>query len=204
MGRSITLSVAALLVVSVAACGGDGGEGTAAPAGTEAPPPTETSEVTASAGTEAPPPTETSEVTASAGTEAPPAADTSEIIEITFGGSECTAAGPSEVPAGNRVFLVTNVSDLGPGVLFVRRLVDGHTFQDALDLQGEFGGPGAYFPRQMWFADVRWSNDHPEMDVASNQRLQAYSLEPGTHLVAYETLDPVSIWLCAPLDVVEP
>ena len=152
MGRSITLLVAVLLVMSVAACGGDSAE---------------------------------------------------EIVEVSFDGSECTVAGATEVPPGDQSFLLTDVSGRDGVALYARKLVDGHTFQDALDLEEEAGGPGSPLPPwQSWWAGVARDPHPPEIDLADNQELLAVSLETGNHfLLIWATGD--SIWLCAPLDVVE-
>jgi hypothetical protein len=91
-------------------------------------------------------------------------------------------------------------------VLFARNLVDGHTYQDALDQQEEAGGQGAYWPRPPWAADVPISRNRPEIDLADNQQLLTVNLRPGTgsHFIAvYATAGSEMIWLCAPLDVVE-
>ena len=157
MGRSITLLVAVLLVMSVAACGGDSAE---------------------------------------------------EIVEVSFDGSECTVAGATEVPPGDQAFLLTDVSDRDGVDLSARKLVDGHTFQDALDLLKEAGGPGSRLPRgrPSWWAGVARDPHPPEIDLADNQQLLAVSLEPGNHLLLVWVPDPpgsFGIWLCGPLDVVE-
>lgn len=175
MGRLLTLSVGAVLVISVTACNGDNGEEAAAPVDT--------------AGTPASEPTGETE---------------SEIIEVTFDGNECTVAGPTEVPPGDHAFVLTDVSDLG-AVLFARVMVDGHTYQDALDAEEEAGGPGSYWLRPSWAADAPVDLDPPEIDLADNQQLLASTLFAGNHFVAlYTTTGPELIWLCAPLDVVEP
>ena len=151
MGRSITLLVAVLLVMSVAACSGDSGE---------------------------------------------------EIVEVSFDGSECTVAGSTEVPPGDHAFLLTDVSNRDDVGLYARNLLDGHTFQDALDLEKEHGGPGSARPRPSWFGNVIQTFDPPEIDLADNQQLLAFSLEPGNHLLLIWAA-PNSSWLCGPLDVVE-
>jgi hypothetical protein len=157
MGRSITLLVAALLVMSVAACSGDSGE---------------------------------------------------EIVEVSFDGSECIVAGATEVPPGDHAFLLTDVSDLDGVRLHARYLVDGHTFQDALDAEKEAGGPGSSYPRGMpsWSANVIPDLHPPEIDLADNQQLHAVSLEPGNHLLLISADYPTGswgMWLCGPVDVVE-
>jgi hypothetical protein len=42
--------------------------------------------------------------------------------------------------------VLINNSDNGTQ-LFVRRIEDGHTYQEAIDIQNEAGGPGTYIPR---------------------------------------------------------
>ncbi len=175
MGRLLTLSVGAVLVISVTACNGDSGEEAAAPVDTTGTPTSE-----------------------------PTGETESEIIEVTFDGNECTVAGPTEVPPGDQAFVLTDVSDLG-AVLFARMLVDGHTFQDALDTEQEAGGPGVYWTRPSWFAGAPVDMDPPEIDLADNQQLLASRLYAGNHLVGlYTTTGSELIWLCGPLDVVEP
>jgi hypothetical protein len=147
--------VAALLVMSVAACSGDSGE---------------------------------------------------EIIEVSFDGNECTVAGATEVPPGDHAFLLTDVSGRDGAALYARKLLDGHTFQDALDIDKEAGGPGTPRPGQSWQGYVIPDFDPPEVDLADNQQLLAVSLEPGNHLLLVWVPDPpgsFGIWLCGPLDVVE-
>ena len=65
-----------------------------------------------------------------------------EIVEVSFDGSECTVAEPTEVPPGDHAFLLTDVSGRDDVGLYARKLVDGHTFQDALDIEKE-----AWWPR---------------------------------------------------------
>lgn len=192
MRRAITLLVAALLAVGAAACGGDSDQGAAAATDTAA----DTSSTTGAESTEG---SDTNEPTTGEST----GGTASEPIEVSFDGNECTVAGASEMPAGDRSFVLTDMSDLDGVTVFARKLVDGHSFQDALDIEAASGGPGAYWPRPSWAADVMPNFDPPEMDLADNQQLLAVSLEPGEHLVAIYAINPELIWLCAPLDVVE-
>lgn len=153
----------------------------------------------------APTTTSTTTTTAVSATTATSSTTESGIITgfVTFDGKDCTFSGPSEVPPGDYAFVLTNVSDVG-AVLFARELIDGHTYQDALDQMDEAGGPGSYWPRPSWAADVTRDPDPPEIDLASGQRLLALSLEPGTYnLGVYTATSPEGIWLCAPLDVLE-
>lgn len=127
-----------------------------------------------------------------------------EIVEVSFDGSECTVAEPTEVPPGDYAFLLTDVSGLDDVELYARKLVDGHTFQDALDIEKEAGGPGSIWRFPRWWAFPTFDYDPPEVDLADNQQLRPYSLEPGNHLLAIWAENPDATWLCAPLDVVEP
>lgn len=157
MRPSIVVLVVALVVMSVAACSGDGAE---------------------------------------------------EIVEVAFDGSECIVTGEPEVSPGDHAFVLTDVSDLDGVQLYVRYLENGHTFQDALDLEKEAGGPGSPLPggRPSWWADVMPDFDPPEIDLAGNQQSRAVSLEPGNHMLLIWAPDPsgsYGIWLCGPVDVVE-
>ena len=151
------LLVAALLVMSVAACSGDSGE---------------------------------------------------EIVEVSFDGSECIVAGATEVPPGDHAFLLTDVSGREGVRLYARQLVDGHTFQDALDLLKEAGGPGSPMPGHSLWTGVIQDWHPPEIDLADNQQLLAVSLEPGNHfLLIWAPHSPGSqsgdFWLCGPPWTVE-
>ena len=88
----------------------------------------------------------------------------------------------------------------------MRNLVDGHTFQDALDAEKEAGGPASPRAQPSWSAEVMPDFDPPEIDLVDNQQLRAVSLEPGNHTLVIWAPDPsgsYGIWLCGPLDVVE-
>jgi hypothetical protein len=102
-------------------------------------------------------------------------------------------------------FLLTDVSGLDGVRLHARYLVDGHTFQDALDAEEEAGGPGSSWPggRPSWSANVIPDFDPPEIDLADNQQLLAVSLEPGSHYLFIDIVPSHGIWLCGPVDVVE-
>jgi len=128
-----------------------------------------------------------------------------EIVEVTFDGSECTM-GAAELPPGDHAFVLTDVSDRDGVLLYVNQLVDGHTYQDALDAEKEAGGPGSPRRNESWSVGVMPDVDPPEIDLADNQQLRAVSLEPGNHTLVIWAPDPpgsYGIWLCGPLDVVE-
>ena len=72
------------------------------------------------------------------------------IHAVTFDGASCAVDGPVTVPAGDRSFVVTNLSEWESIPLYVVRLTDEHSFQDLADLQAERGGAPAYFSTPGW------------------------------------------------------
>jgi hypothetical protein len=69
-------------------------------------------------------------------------------ILVTFNGDECIASVPTELPVGEHQFVLRNLSDQFQS-LWVSHILDGHTYQDLLDMQSE---PGVYFPGPSWIA----------------------------------------------------
>ena len=126
------------------------------------------------------------------------------VVEVIFDGVGCTVAGPPTVPAGTRIFFVlTNNSDIDTAdlTLYVARLLDGHEFQDLLDLQAEVGGPPNYYPRQEWLVTELRDLD-PEaasgVEVADNQILDVRILTEGEDAIY---VGDYRLWFCAPLEV---
>jgi hypothetical protein len=113
-------------------------------------------------------------------------------FEVTFDGNGCTVFGPSEVPIGNYSFLLNNVS--GRRVkLVVGQLLDGHTFQDLVDLQTE---PGDTYGIEPWMSKpFYYTKDHKIYTVSLD--------ETGEHGIAIGEYSHESSWLCAPFQVIE-
>jgi hypothetical protein len=113
-------------------------------------------------------------------------------FEVTFDGNGCTVSGPPEVPIGDYSFLLNNVS--GRRVkLVVAQLLDGHTFQDLVDLQSEPGDPFAIEP---WMSKpFYYTKDHKIYTVFLD--------EAGEHGIAIGEYNHVNSWLCAPFQVIE-
>ena len=113
-------------------------------------------------------------------------------FEVTFDGNGCTVSGPTEVPIGDYSFLLNNVS--GRGVkLIVTQLLDGHTFQDLVDLQTE---PGDIFGIEPWMSQpFKYTKDRKIYTVSLD--------EAGEHGIAIGTNNHVGIWLCVPFQVIE-
>ena len=113
-------------------------------------------------------------------------------FEVTFDGNGCTVSGPTEVPIGDYSFLLNNTS--GRRVkLVVGQLLDGHTFQDLVDLQTE---PGDNFMIESWMSKpFYYTKDHKIYTVSLD--------EAGEHSIAISEYKHVGIWLCVPFQVIE-
>ena len=113
-------------------------------------------------------------------------------FEVTFDGNGCTVSGPTEVPTGDYSFLLNNVS--GRKVLLgVTQLLDGHTFQDLVDLQAE---PGDNFAIEYWMSEpFYFTRDHITWTVSLD--------EAGEHGILISVYNHVGIWLCIPFQVIE-
>jgi hypothetical protein len=111
---------------------------------------------------------------------------------VTFNGEECSVLGPTEVPTGDYNFVLKNLSDynLRMGVV---RLIDGKTFQDVVDFQGE---PGRYTPFVPFISfPFYYTSDH---------KVYTYSLDKaGEHYIGVQDSKKTHLWLCAPFQVIE-
>ena len=129
--------------------------------------------------------------------------DEAEFIEVPFDGAGCTVSRES-VPAGEWAFVVTDNSDVGVDInnLYVSSLIDGHTFQDVLDLQTEVGGPPNYYPKPDWvvYEETSWAARR-DIELAENQSATMRVLTAGTDAVYLYTRDD-ELWFCAPLEVI--
>lgn len=119
-------------------------------------------------------------------------------IEVTFDGNECTVSGPTELPMGNHSVVLKDLSEQKAS-LYVSRLVDGKTFQDLLDEQGE---PGKYIQEISWLITAR--EPGVAWDRADGGEIHTYDLtNEGEHVLYIGTITPYSIWFCAPFQVRE-
>jgi hypothetical protein len=113
-------------------------------------------------------------------------------FEVTFDGNGCTVSGPTEVPIGDYSFLLNNASDRRVK-LVVGQLLDGHTFQDMVDLQNE---PGDIFAIEPWMSKpFYYTKDHKIYIVSLD--------EAGEHVISISVYNHVAIWLCVPFQVIE-
>ena len=113
-------------------------------------------------------------------------------FEVSFDGNGCAVSGPTEVPIGDYSFLLNNSSD-SRIKLMVTHLLDGHTFQDLIDLQTE---PGDNFMVESWMSKpFYYTEDHIIYIVSLD--------EAGEHGIGLSEYNHVAMWLCAPFQVIE-
>ncbi len=115
-------------------------------------------------------------------------------FEVIFDEEEnCIVRGPTEVPTGEYLFLLNNQSDRKVSVS-VTHLIDGHTFQDLLDLQDEYGEP---FVIEYWMSQPYYfTRDH---------KVWHYSLgEAGEYAILIVQYVFEGKWICQPIQVMEP
>ena len=127
------------------------------------------------------------------------------VIGVSFDGETCDVDTES-VPAGTHAFVVTNDSDQAVH-LYVSSLIDGHTFDELLELQEEVGGSPNYYPKPDWvvYEDVSSDPDaRPEIELSDDQVMQVRPLTEGTDAVYLGTSVPTRLWFCAPLSVTAP
>jgi hypothetical protein len=146
------------------------------------------------------------------------------VIEVTFDGQECVVSGPTSVPAGvGQPFVLTNTSGtpvkLGVGSL------RGASSSELVEMQRAADGFVYEDPDQVWmWLDIRSEalsfdrEARPAIDLADNQRLDAFSLTFGTDVVYLVTnsipvltepgsatdgdlVTPDGYWFCGQIDV---
>jgi hypothetical protein len=122
-------------------------------------------------------------------------------IEVAFDGNDCTVAGPTELPAGEHIFIFIDGGDRG-AELYLLRLADYKNTQDLRDGQSE---PGEWYPKPPWvYYDTKVSVDSQESNGrrvdTSTWRLDRI----GEHTIAcWVPSEPQMIWFPAALMIVE-
>ena len=121
-------------------------------------------------------------------------------FEITFDGKDCTATGPTEVPAGKHTFSFIDISDM-KGELYLINLDDDKTFQDNLDLQSE---PGEWYEKQPWaHYDANYTYESQESN-GKRVSFETWLLDKvGEHTILCFSDNPLKLWFAAPIIVVE-
>ena len=120
-------------------------------------------------------------------------------IEVTYDGEGCTSDVREAVPAGVHDFVFANTSDQIMVELYVRRLEEGHTYEEVVELQSVAGGPGAYFARPSWSLSVPMPS--PPERLADDRVQYTHDVQPGSFAVVVGT--STQIWLCGGFDAVE-
>lgn len=120
-------------------------------------------------------------------------------IEVLFDGENCSSTGPTELTAGEHSMVITNTTDDATVAMYVRRLVDGHTYQDLLDVQAAIGGPGTYHPKPAWVLPTPQTT--PGEVLSDHSYRYDHLLEAGTYALVVGPSDEV--WFCGGFDVIE-
>ena len=121
-------------------------------------------------------------------------------ILVTFTGNECTSTVPAELPVGEHQFVIRDLSANNPEFgLSVGYYLDGHTYQDILDMQSE---PGEYFPKPSWVVESRMKLVGTE-NWPIDKVYTFYLDTVGEHGFSADALYPPSHWECGSFQVVE-
>ncbi len=121
-------------------------------------------------------------------------------IEVTFTGEECTVTGPTELPMGEHQFILRDLTEKNAD-LFVQYFIDGKTVQDYLDLQSEPGEWVEYTNNTLTIMAIMRG---AEWNESIDGKVYTYLLnEEGEHVILVGGHSPRSIWICAPLWVIE-
>lgn len=114
-------------------------------------------------------------------------------FEVTFDKNHnCIVSGLKEVPLGDYQFVLNNLSGLQVDVA-VTHLIDGHTYQDLLDLQSAYGEP---FVKVYWMSQPYYfTKDHKVWNYTFD--------EAGEHVILILKHVFEGIWICDPFQVIE-
>jgi hypothetical protein len=114
-------------------------------------------------------------------------------FEVTFDEHHrCTISGPKEVPTGDHQIILNDLSELKVD-LAVTHLIDGHNYQDLLNLQSE---PGSPFVKVYWMSQpYYYTKDHKVWNYSFD--------EAGEHVVLILRHVFEGIWICDPFQVIE-
>jgi hypothetical protein len=119
------------------------------------------------------------------------------MTEVSFNGTECSFAGPGEIPVGNLITKFTN--DTGHiATPWLGRCYPGKTWQDLLDW---IGPPGAVFHKETppWFALVSYDRNISESPTVSYRQ---YKLKIQADYVIFVEYPSDYWWPCGSFRVV--
>jgi hypothetical protein len=99
--------------------------------------------------------------------------------------------------------LTDTSSDAGDLPLHVRRIAEGHSYEQLVEKQRKAGGPGTYLPHDAdILQSVRSDFAATDLELGENQRQYHVILEPGPHAVVLG--DTSSVWLCGSFEAMTP
>ena len=121
-----------------------------------------------------------------------------ERIEFTFDGEECTVTGSTELPTGDHLIPLKDLSDRQI-YLWIGQALNGKTWQDGLDLQSY---PGEWVPAPDWMPKAK--NTYRGYDEETGRAVFRYTFESeGEYHVFAENKVAMKLWPCAPITVFE-
>ena len=121
-------------------------------------------------------------------------------IEVTFDGKGCTVTGPTELPMGEHQFVLRDLTEKNAD-LNLQYFIDGSTIQDYFDLQSEPGAWIEYFYNTLTLHAIKRG---AEWNESIDGKVYTYLLnEEGEHVILVAGKSPRSVWICAPLWVIE-
>jgi hypothetical protein len=122
-------------------------------------------------------------------------------ILVTFYGDECIASVPTELPVGERQFVIRDLSEDHPEFeLWVSHLHKDHTYQDLLDMQSE---PGAPVEKPSWATQARKELLEGTRNWPMDKVYIFYIFRKGEYAIMTGSNDPASLWNCGSFHAVE-
>lgn len=124
-------------------------------------------------------------------------------VTVRFDGDQCTFERPAELDPGQHTFLFIDEADRS-AEMWMRQLVDGVTFDDAVEYMEEQSGQGFYFVKPEWMVSV--PQFAPETQPADGQRLYSHDLPADGLFISFGITDRApagttdeAIWMCGPI-----
>lgn len=124
-------------------------------------------------------------------------------LEVTFDGETCTDLGQVVLPEGEYTLTFVDEPHKGTADLHVSQLVNGHTFQELVDLQGG--------DRTKWNVDESYhvlaNQIGGKYDISTGIKKVTFALEEGEYTVFVLNVKPVEViteqFFCFPITIVK-
>ena len=124
---------------------------------------------------------------------------TAQPIEFIFDGIECRVDGATELPTGEHLIPLNNLTDQDI-YLWIGQALEGNTWQDSLALQTY---PTEWVPAPDWLPKARITFVSPGPRVADRYMFGFEFESPGEYHVWAENKSAMKLWPCAPISVVQ-